>query len=265
MKRSLHFGINDYPGTKSDLKGCVNDAKDWEKELNSRGFSSVILLDSQCTKANMVKEFDKIIKATGADDIAVITYSGHGTWVPDKNGDEIDGRDEALCPYDISKGQVLLDDELVQIFNQRGFSSRIIFISDSCHSGTVARSIPNFLDEDTDPVARYLAPEVFIHDEELLQEARKVENDPKQCLPEAAAVLMSGCKDTEYSYDANFNNKPQGAFTYIALQELKKLSKNATYQEWFRNIRKTLPHARYPQTPQLQANKSQKAWKIFEA
>ena len=28
-KRALCIGINDYPGTGSDLAGCVNDAHDW--------------------------------------------------------------------------------------------------------------------------------------------------------------------------------------------------------------------------------------------
>ena len=88
MKRSLHFGINNYPGTKSDLNGCVNDALDWQEALNKRGFTSTVLLDSQCTKENLIKEFTKIIELTGPHDIAVITYSGHGTWVPDMDGDE---------------------------------------------------------------------------------------------------------------------------------------------------------------------------------
>ena len=28
-KKALCIGINDYPGTDSDLQGCVNDATDW--------------------------------------------------------------------------------------------------------------------------------------------------------------------------------------------------------------------------------------------
>ena len=28
-KHALCIGINDYPGTGSDLSGCVNDANDW--------------------------------------------------------------------------------------------------------------------------------------------------------------------------------------------------------------------------------------------
>lgn len=264
MKRSLHFGINDYPGTNSDLRGCCNDARDWQAELKSRGFETKILLDSQCTKANMLREFTDIIDKTNHDDVAVITYSGHGTWLPDTNSDEVDGRDECLCNFDLKTAGPILDDELVQIFNERGFGTRVIFISDSCHSGTVARSAPNFLDEDEDPKARYLPPEAFIEDECILEAAKKVENIPITCPPEHAAVLFSGCKDTEYSYDANFRGKPNGAFTYIALKELKKLPKNATYIQWFNEIRKYLPHARYPQTPQIQANKAQKNWKIFE-
>ena len=47
MKRSLHIGINDYPGTQNDLSGCVNDANDWEKTLSDRGFQTITLLDAQ--------------------------------------------------------------------------------------------------------------------------------------------------------------------------------------------------------------------------
>ena len=37
-KRALCIGINDYPGTGSDLAGCVNDANDWAEALAGRGF-----------------------------------------------------------------------------------------------------------------------------------------------------------------------------------------------------------------------------------
>ena len=41
-KRALCIGINDYPGTGSDLSGCVNDAKDWAGMLTGRGFDRAI-------------------------------------------------------------------------------------------------------------------------------------------------------------------------------------------------------------------------------
>ena len=48
-KRALCIGINDYPGTDSDLAGCLNDACDWTAILEQRGFSVQKLLDQQAT------------------------------------------------------------------------------------------------------------------------------------------------------------------------------------------------------------------------
>jgi hypothetical protein len=46
---ALCIGINDYPGTSSDLAGCVNDAQDWAAMLTGRGFSVSTLLDGEAT------------------------------------------------------------------------------------------------------------------------------------------------------------------------------------------------------------------------
>lgn len=269
MKRSLHIGINDYPGTGMDLSGCVNDAKDWQDAMKSRGFQTSILLDKDATKENMVESIKKIVADTGRDDIAVITYSGHGTWTPDEDDDEADGRDEALCPYDITSGNILKDDELFEIFIERKRGARIIVISDSCHSGTVVRSaniLPGIEDDHWKfQKIRYLAPEFYIMDDKArLLRAKKVEKIKTFGKIRAAAVLLSGCKDDEYSYDAWFNERPNGAFTYVALQTLKDLPAGATYRAWHREIRKLLPHVRYPQTPQLSGSWYQRnSWKVF--
>src|SRR4051812_8546697 len=96
-----------------DLAGCVNDANDWAAELTSRGFTVSKLVDAQATKAAMVAGFKSVIGSAGNGDIVVITYSGHGTYAPDLNGDELDGLDEALCPHDLQTGGgALLDDEI---------------------------------------------------------------------------------------------------------------------------------------------------------
>ena len=159
-KRALCIGINDYPGTGSDLAGCVNDAKDWAGMLKGRGFEVTTMLDKNATKANMASAMTELVKGAGYGDLAVITYSGHGTWVPDQDGDEADQRDEALCPYDINRGNFLVDDELYDIFQQRQRGARIVFISNSCHSGTVSRMAPAIGDN---PVrVRFLPPETFL-------------------------------------------------------------------------------------------------------
>lgn len=271
MKRSLHIGINDYPGTGSDLSGCVNDANDWRETLEARDFKATSYLDGEATKSNMHEAISKIVADTGRDDIAVITYSGHGTWVPDEDGDERDGRDEALCPHDITQGEILTDDELYEIFSERARGARIIFISDSCHSGTVSRACNLMPGTESDSwnfqKIRFLAPEFYIKgDEDRLKRALQVEKVKARGKIRAAAVLLSGCKDEEYSYDAWFNGRPNGAFTYAALQTLKNLSDNATYRDWYWQIRTILPHIRYPQTPQLSGSwRQRKKWQVFKA
>lgn len=118
-KRALCVGINDYPGTGSDLEGCVNDARDWQRVLAQRGYDVTVLLDGKATRAAMVNALTALIGEARSGDTAVFTYSGHGSWLPDQSGDEADARDEMLCPYDVARGQYLLDDDLAEISGAR--------------------------------------------------------------------------------------------------------------------------------------------------
>ena len=97
-KRALCVGINDYPGTNSDLSGCVNDANDWAAALKTRKYDTVVLLDKKATRKGIVTALNELIQGAQAGDSLVFTFSGHGSWLPDDNGDEPDGRDEMLCP-----------------------------------------------------------------------------------------------------------------------------------------------------------------------
>jgi len=113
---------------------------------------------------------------------------------------------------------------------------------------------------------RFLAPEFYIKDDQdRLNRALQVEKVRARGKIRAAAVLLSGCKDEEFSYDAWFNGRPNGAFTYAALQTLKNLSNAVTYRDWYWQIRTILPHVRYPQTPQLSGSWRQRTkWRVFE-
>ena len=270
-KRSLHIGINNYPGTNSDLNGCVNDAMTWKEELHKRGFEwQDLLLDYQATRKGMMDAIADIVVASKAGDLTVITYSGHGTYVRDENSDEPDKRDEALCPWDMDKtGEVITDDYLYDVFKAADKDARIIFISDSCHSGSVTKDVkPMEGPFDGAPwkyqKARFLPPSVKLTDAGFTSAAKTGNPPQSRVKKEDLVLLLAGCKDTEYSYDAWFNGKPNGALTYTALWTLQKLKEGATYEEWFAAIRKFLPHAEYPQTPQMCGTDVMKKWKVFE-
>ena len=83
MKKAVCIGINNYPGIFNDLKGCVNDANDWSELLKGLGFDVSLMLDSQATRQNIKAALQGLVDGTKAGDIAVFTYSGHGTQVTD--------------------------------------------------------------------------------------------------------------------------------------------------------------------------------------
>ncbi|HEU4423236.1 MAG TPA: caspase family protein [Pilimelia sp.] len=259
MKFALCIGINDYPGTGSDLNGCVNDANDWAAELGKRDFDVRLMLDAEATGDAMRAGIRERLDGASSGDAVVITYSGHGTWVPDRDGDEPDARDEALCPYDISRRGPLLDDELFELFSERRRGVRVVLISDSCHSGSVARYAPPT--GSSSRRIKFLAPGVFLseRDEAI---ARRIPRTYRG-RPRHAALLLSGCQDVEYSYDAAFDGRANGAFTYVALAALRQLPEDATYRQWMAAICTALPSQDYPQQPGLQGTSTQRRWPLL--
>ena len=261
-KTALCIGINNYPGTDSDLAGCVNDAKDWRDALEDAGFSTQLMLDAEATKTAMKDGISDIVSKAHGGDVVVITYSGHGSWVVDTDSDEPDQRDEVLCPHDVAQNRLLKDDELHEIFSERERGVRVTLISDSCHSGSVSRFAPVTEEADTQQRVRFLPPETFLPEEEQRVAARV--GRPIVSRRRHAAVLMAGCQDTEFSYDANFGGRPNGAFSYWAIKTLGQLPNNATYRDWYRKIREHLPSQQYPQTPNLQGSSRQRDWKPLD-
>ncbi|MES2880822.1 MAG: caspase family protein, partial [Bacteroidota bacterium] len=171
-KTALCIGINNYPGTANDLNGCVNDVADWEAELTKRGFAVKKLIDAQATRNNIIKALKNLLTKTAAGDSVVVQFSGHGSFVPDENGDEPDEQDECICPYDIATADgnpyYITDDELFQLYSLRHKDCNLVIISDSCHSGSVAKAGPVLSIGALNRKARFLAPEAFLSSNELL-------------------------------------------------------------------------------------------------
>jgi hypothetical protein len=277
-KRALTIGIN-YTGTSSQLAGCENDARDWGAVLEGRGFAWVgYLIGEQASRVGMLDAMMGLIALTGPDDLAVITYSGHGSWRVDRDGDEPDRRDEVLCPVDYGSAGMLADDDLFRVFTSGHRWARIVFISDSCHSGSVNRLAPALeatpyrgsaerllgkggaerLDHRR---AKFLAPAEWMDDSEFT-DATRVQHAPTRGRPRASALLMAACTDTQVAYDAWFNGRANGAYTYAALQALE--TNPATYRDWQRAINRRLPSVDYAQSPRLEGGAGQRRWLVFE-
>jgi hypothetical protein len=272
--KALCIGINDYPGTGSDLRGCVNDAHDWADELSRRGFDVATLLDRHATGVAIRRGIRRLVGTAETGDTVVVQFSGHGSFVPDQNGDEPDGTDECLCPADISSAAdansgFITDDELFELLLPDKTGVRVVMIADSCHSGTVTRFAP----VTTPPTlagtvaprrqVRFLPPAAFLERGALTPLGERRSLRRASAPGRRAALTLTGCQDAEFSYDGSFLGRPNGVFSYVALDALRSLPKTATYRQWHEAIRSKLPSAQYPQTPNLYGTRAMKEERIF--
>jgi hypothetical protein len=151
---ALLIGIKDYPpaGPENDLPGCDRDVAALKSYLTGPlGMPEqniTVLADLAATKAAIEKAITDLAAKAGPEDAVIITYSGHGAQVPDLDGDEEDGWDEAIVPAENlpplittenDLNRMITDDRLAELL--RGFKTKnVTIIFDSCHSGTALRA-----------------------------------------------------------------------------------------------------------------------------
>lgn len=234
MKEAVCLSINNYPGSDNDLQECNNDSLDLKEFFESLGFVVTRYVDSQVTKNLFISELTRLVNKAVAGDTIILSYSGHGTQIFDKSGDEVDYYDEAVYLYD----GALTDDVLCNILLQLKDGITCIIILDSCFSGTGTRKKGN--------KTRFIK----------LDKRKKKGSRRSQFLrsDNIKNLLFAGCSDSEYSYDANLLNN--GAFTYYFIDQYVN---GMTYQEHKTAISRKLPSSQYPQTPQLEGPDELKA------
>jgi len=268
-KKALCVGINDYPGDGSDLNGCVNDAKAWAALLVEHyGFPTSevkILLDREATKAKMTAGLKSLLAGAKAGDVLVFTNSSHGTYLADTSGDE-SAYDEALCPYDCDQN-LILDDELRELFSGLPDGVCLTVISDSCHSGTVTRAavsenLPGLRTPD-DRRVRFMHPSLLKRASLQNPWAAQPRGKAKHPQAKMKEVLLSGCTASEYSYDALIEGKYHGAMTHFALKAIREANYEVTYAQLRARVINSLEEAQYPQHPQLEGSPANKKRQIF--
>jgi len=255
-KRALCFGINDYPGSSNDLRGCLNDVSDWTSLLRDvyRFDQLTNITNANCTRNNIKKAMEEIINISMPNDVLVISYSGHGTYVADRDGDEIDGKDEAICLYD----GFLIDDEIKEIMSKIKDDVRTTIIFDSCFSGTATRAF-NFNEDSFYRVSRFMPSKDNGKIACVKTKGRIFRSAEEKDMKE---ILVSGCSDTEVSYDAQFDGQYYGAMSYFATRVLRE-NPMVTYSEFYKALKEKLPNSQYPQTPQLEGREEYKSRFIF--
>jgi hypothetical protein len=260
-KRALVVGTN-YPGTNFSLAGCVNDGLDWSHMLAARGFVVDTLFDQQASRDAIVDNLQELLSISEFGDILVFTFSGHGTYVP---GGQDEPRDEAICPNDIREAGVITDDQLFGLFSERRRGVRAVMVADSCYSGTLNRLAPALAPEAT-RLVRFLPPAAWMGDQQVLDHPRwtRAAASVGRVTLRSGALVLAGCGEQQVCYDAWFDGRANGAFSYAALKALVELGDDPDYRAWMRQIRRYLPSVDFDQRPQLDGLAYQKDWPVLD-
>ncbi|MGE4424369.1 MAG: caspase family protein [Pseudodesulfovibrio sp.] len=248
QKHALLIGINDYSGSGfRSLRGAMNDIGLMREVLISRfGFAPgdiVELVDGQATHTAIRDAFHRLRDTARPGDFVYIHYSGHGSSVCDFSGDEgpggLDSTWVAHGAREQAKGQAgpvncdrlrkqpgasaawadgidsydILDDELNGWLVELGrVTDNIVFVSDSCHSGTVTRS---FAAQATRGLPRDTRPYI----------PGRIETGPLR------GVRIGACRDDEKAGEYKAGDKVYGMFTWFWANALMEVGPDATWQD----------------------------------
>jgi hypothetical protein len=263
-KRALLVGINDYKGV-NDLNGCLNDVTNMRNILKTYlGFTNRdirVLVDDRATKENIVYRLNWMVKGAKAGDFLVFHFSGHGSQIRDRDGDELrDHMDELICPWDMNwDGCYITDDDLNAIFKRLPKNVLLEVLLDCCHSGTGLRGNslgrPPELGPEHPIFARFLPPPVDIEcrvegEEEELKPVKGFKSKNRSTVNH---VLWAGCKDNQTSADAYINGAYNGAFTYNFCMHMRDTGGRISRKELLSRVRQSLRHNNYSQVPELEA------------
>jgi len=258
---SIHIGVNvvdteHYGNEVMPLETCEQDARDMQQLALDQNFkSTTMLLSENATRAAVKTAIQSASQELVSGDMLFLSYSGHGGFLPDRSGDEDDNLDETWCLYD---GQ-LLDDELYELWGGFEVGVRIVILSDSCHSGTVAKA-NQFQDINRGDIRIFkpkllsyrVAKKVFLQNKDFYADIEASIDQTQAANIKASIKLFAGCQDPQVSYTIPF------ARNSIFTEKLLKVWNNGQfvgdYEAFFNQVRdevEALDFLPTKQTPNL--------------
>ena len=252
-KRALLIGVSDYPthrafadGSWSKIHGS-NDVDLINETLKKQGFKIAALKNKNASADKIRKAFAKLVNECNKGDMVYIQFSGHGQAVEDMSGDETDGWDEAIIPYDammqyklgIYEGDKhILDDELNLCLNsirkKVGKDGFVYVVLDACHMGGASRGEEQDEDEvfvrGTDkgfsPSGKKYAPRIDNRSNIKITSSNEA----------AKICILEACRAYQTNAEIKQGGKYYGPLTYYINQYLSShdLTSNA---KWIERVR----------------------------
>jgi hypothetical protein len=235
-RHALVIGIDQYPGfgPADQLFGAVRDAEVMAEVLVERGrFEPEDVLrrfDAEATRNGLLDAFSQLRRRIRPGDQVLLFFSGHGSQMTDREGDEGDGLDETLVPYDSGRAfgkegeaenRDISDDEINHWAAQiLAVTPHLTLIFDCCHAATLHR--PGWrtksLPPDLRPIDR-LPPSP-------VPAWRNVEGGPRP-------LMIAACRDSERAYELppSATRKACGAFSLHLVEAMREAAASDTWRE----------------------------------
>ncbi|WP_040760701.1 caspase family protein [Spirosoma panaciterrae] len=150
---ALLIGIGQYdPANGWESLSAGHDVALMSATLQNQGVLPAhihLLTDRQATKAGIANALQTVSDTISKGTQFIFLYAGHARRLTDDSGDEVDGYDEAIVPYDAPPAKqdqpdaYLRDDELNQYLTRirtaLGRDGSLWLLFDACHSQTLNR------------------------------------------------------------------------------------------------------------------------------
>ena len=273
-KLGLIVAVGKYPqGGRWKNLSSENDVRFINAALLKNGFDLKnvdSLMNEQATKQNILNALDALYNKTNNGDIVVFHFSGHGQQIQDDNGDETDGYDEALIPYDAQgmydpvsyKGQNhLRDDELgaklSRIREKIGSKGSLVVIVDACHSGTATRG--NEFSVCRGEAMPFQAPE---YKPKLSKNAADIDGFAEGSSATLSnMIVFSASSPNQVNYETkDADNNGVGSLSYAFSKAVNDLPLNSSYYLLFQKIKAQI-QANYPtQLPMIEGDLNQQVF-----
>ena len=261
QRLAVLVGIDEYPnlGPAQQLSGCVNDAELMAGVLQgSFGFAEAditLLRNTDASRDAILAALNGLVDRVDDEDVVVVHYSGHGSQMTDREGDEADKLDETIVPSDSGRGTApnrdISDDEIYEWLTRLNARTQLVtLIFDCCHSGSVSRDVSGakvrWLEADTrDPSELPPSP--------VTARASRAAGPSGWLPPGRRYTLMAGCRDEELSHEYGTpTGATHGALTWFLTQALAGAAEGATYRDVFEPAALGVTAAYPSQHPQME-------------
>lgn len=187
------------------------------------------------TKRRILQGIKWLVSGAQEGDSLFFHFSGHGCQEEDKDGDEDDGFDEAICPQDYETAGIILDDDLhEQLIETLPEGVNLQIILDCCHSGSGA---------DLPFVFRAIGQRGSSFGRKSSKKKSKKEamieaGGGKES--EANVVMFSGCMDDETSADVEMDGSGTGAVSFAFITALMENRFELSYADLLYTMKEIL-------------------------